>query len=154
MLRRRPVSEIRKDAKRLGCKEWETIEGESDGLYKGDDEQNNSDSLGNELVRFWKSEDGRVHYCRSCGRVLIEQDVATEMTLYPVAYMSWKPRKNCYHGVMEIKPLINTQIEINKQWTALALMLRNNAIPKLVYNRNKFPRAGTRMRLPSASPEM
>ena len=70
---------------------------------------------------------------------MIEQDVATEMTLYPVAYMSWKPRKNCYHGVMEIKPLINTQIEINKQWTALAIMLRNNAIPKLVYNRNKFP---------------
>ena len=140
IVRRRPVSEIRKDAKRLGCKEWETIEGESDGLYKGDDEQNNSDSLGNELVRFWKSEDGRVHYCRSCGRVLIEQDVATEMTLYPVAYMSWKPRKNCYHGVMEIKPLINTQIEINKQWTALALMLRNNAMPKLVYNRNKFPK--------------
>lgn len=48
IVRRRPVSEIRKDAKRLGCKEWETIEGESDGLYKGDDEQNNSDSLGNE----------------------------------------------------------------------------------------------------------
>ena len=41
---------------------------------------------------------------------------------------------------MEIKPLINTQIEINKQWTALALMLRNNAMPKLVYNRNKFPK--------------
>lgn len=140
IVRRRPVSEIRKDAKRLGCKEWKTIEGESDGLYKGDDEQNNSDSLGNELVRFWKSEDGRVHYCRSCGRVMIEQDVATEMTLYPVAYLSWKPRKNCYHGVMEIKPLINTQIEINKQWTALALMLRNNAMPKLVYNRNKFPK--------------
>ena len=71
---------------------------------------------------------------------MIEQDVATEMTLYPVAYLSWKPRKNCYHGVMEIKPLINTQIEINKQWTALALMLRNNAMPKLVYNRNKFPK--------------
>ena len=140
IVRRRPVTEIRKDAKRLGCKEWETIEGESDGLYKGDDEQNNSDSLGNELVRFWKSEDGRVHYCRSCGRVMIEQDVATEMSLYPVAYLSWKPRKNCYHGVMEIKPLINTQIEINKQWTALALMLRNNAMPKLIYNRNKFPK--------------
>ncbi len=76
IVRRRPVTEIRKDAKRLGCQEWETIEGESDGLYKGDDEQNNSDSLGNELVRFWKSEDGRVHYCRSCGRVMIEQDVA------------------------------------------------------------------------------
>lgn len=87
IVRRRPVTEIRKDAKRLGCKDWESIEGESDGLYKGDDEQNNSDSLGNELVRFWKSEDGRVHYCRSCGRVMIEQDVATEMTLYPVAYM-------------------------------------------------------------------
>ena len=39
IVRRRPVSEIRKDAKRLGCKEWETIEGESDGLYKGDDER-------------------------------------------------------------------------------------------------------------------
>ena len=39
IVRRRPVSEIRKDAKRLGCKEWETIEGESDGLYKGQSRQ-------------------------------------------------------------------------------------------------------------------
>ena len=84
---------------------------------------------------------------------MIEQDVATEMTLYPVAYMSWKPRKNCYHGVMEIKPLINTQIEINKQWTALALMLRNNAMAQTgVPNPgNKFPKGmGPRTRPVSA----
>lgn len=139
VVRRRPVTEIRRDAKRLGCKDWERIEGDSDGLYKGDDGQSENDTLGTELVRFWKSEDGKVHYCRSCGDVLIEPDVSTGMTLYPVAYMSWKPRKNCYHGVMEIKPLINTQIEINKLWTAIALQLINTAMPKLVYNRSKFP---------------
>lgn len=139
VVRRRPVAEIRRDAKRLGCKDWERIEGDSDGLYKGDDEQSENDTLGTELVRFWKSEDGCVHYCRSCGDVLIEPDVATKMTLYPVAYMSWKPRKNCYHGVMEVKPLINSQIEINKLWTAVALQLINTAMPKLVYNRSKFP---------------
>lgn len=138
IVRRRPVTQIREDAKKRGCAEWESIEGDSDGLYKGDDEQTDSGSLGTELVRFWK-QDEVVHYCRSCGRVMIEPDVATEMTLYPVAYLSWKPKKNCYHGVMEIKPLINTQIEINKQWTALALQLRSNAMPKLVYDRGKFP---------------
>lgn len=61
------------------------------------------------------------------------------MTRYPLAYMSWKPRKNSMHGVREIEPLINTQIAVNKQFTALGTQVLNNAMPKLVYNKRQFP---------------
>ena len=53
--------------------------------------------------------------------------------------MSWSPRKNSYHGVPEVAELINAQISVNKQYTALAYQLNNNAFPKLVYDTSKFP---------------
>lgn len=139
IVRRRPVCEARREAKARGCAEWESIQGESEGIYKGDDEQNDVDSLCTELTRFWRGEDGCVRFCKCIGRVLTQPETATGMTLYPLAYISWKPRQNSYHGVRELDALINTQISVNKQWTALDMQLRSNAMPKLVYDMRKFP---------------
>lgn len=139
VVQRMPVAAIRKMAKTLGCKEWESIQGDTDGNYVGDDETSSTESMGTLLTRFWKGEDGRIQFCKVCGQVLVQQPVQTGMTLYPIAYMSWTPRKNSYHGVLEVSELINAQISINKQYTALAYQLNNNAFPKLVYDRQKFP---------------
>lgn len=138
VVQRLPVGEIRRMAKQAGCAEWEEIQGENEGLYKGDSEQTEGDALGTLLTRFWK-EGGNVHFCKACGRVMVQKPVQTDMTLYPIAYMSWSPRKNSYHGVLENVELINAQISINKQYTALAIQLNNNALPKLVYDKSKFP---------------
>ena len=70
---------------------------------------------------------------------MVQKETQTGMTLYPLAFMSWTPRKNSYHGVLEVSELINAQISINKQYTALAYQLNNNARPKLVYDKRRFP---------------
>lgn len=139
IVRRRPVREARQEAERAGIEDWESIRGESDGLYKGDDEQTGGDDLCTEITRFWKGEDKRVRFCKAIGTVLTQKETTTEMTLYPLAYASWMPRKNSYHGVREMDSLIDTQIAVNKLWTALDIQVRNNALPKLVYNRKQFP---------------
>lgn len=70
---------------------------------------------------------------------MVQKETQTGMTLYPLAFMSWTPRKNSYHGVLEVAELINAQISINKQYTALAYQLSSNARPKLVYDKRRFP---------------
>ena len=136
---RMPVPAIRKLAKAAGCTEWESIQGDTGGTYVGDDETGSTENMGTLLTRFWKGEDGRINFAKVCGQVLVQEPVQTDMTLYPLAYMSWCPRKNSCHGVLEVSELVNAQISINKQYTALAYQLSNNAQPFIVYNRQKFP---------------
>lgn len=138
VVQRLPVPQIRRMAKENGLPEDEII-GDSEGKYKGDDELKDGDTYGTLITRFWKDPDGRVLFCKVCGQAMVQKETQTEMTLYPIAYMSWCPRKNSYHGVIEVAELINAQISVNKQFTALAYQLNSNAFPKLVYDTSKFP---------------
>lgn len=139
IVQRLPVSAIQAIAKEAGCTEFESIQSDTDGNYVGDDETSSTENMGTLLTRFWRNENGNVCFCKVCGTVMVQKARETEMTLYPLAYMSWTPRKNSYHGVLEVSELINAQISVNKQYTALAYQLNNNAQPFLVYNKQKFP---------------
>lgn len=139
IVQRVPVAEEREKAKRLGIEDWESIVADTESEYKGDDELTETDKMCTKLTRFWKDEDGFVCFMQVIGTVVVKPETQTGMTLYPLAYMCWKPRKNSMHGVREIEPLINTQIAVNKQYTALGAQVMNNAMPKLVYDQRKFP---------------
>lgn len=139
IVQRVPVEEEREKAKRLGIEDWESIAADTESEYKGDDELTETDKMCTKLTRFWKDEDGFVCFMQVIGTVVVKPEQQTDMTLYPLAYMCWKPRKNSMHGVREIEPLINTQIAVNKQYTALGAQVMNNAMPKLVYDQRKFP---------------
>lgn len=139
IVQRVPVKEERQKAKRLGVADWDSIVGDNESEYKGDDELIDQDSLCTKLTRFWKDGDGFVHFMQTIGKVVVKEETKTALTRYPLAYMCWKPRKNSMHGVREIEPLVNTQIEINKQFTALGVQVLNNAMPKLVYSTRQLP---------------
>ena len=139
IVQRVPVEEEREKAKKEGVQDWESITGDSASEYKGEDELSETDKVCTKLTRFWKGEDGFVRFMQVIEKVIVKQETVTAVTRYPLAYMSWKPRKNSMHGVREIEPLINTQIAVNKQFTALGTQVLNNAMPKLVYNKRQFP---------------
>jgi hypothetical protein len=48
--------------------------------------------------------------------------------------MNWALRKNCCHGVSEVKGIIPNQIAINKLLAMIILAVMHVSIPKMVYN--------------------
>ncbi len=137
LVRRRPVKLVREEAKNNGVADIELIQGETASEYKGEDDQQDGE-LATELTRFWK-ENGEVWYTRVCGEVVTKKPTGTGMSLYPIAYMSWLPKKNSCHGVRAMEELIPTQIAVNQMWTAINLHVQGLAFPKVIYNMNLFP---------------
>lgn len=143
LVRRRPVQEVRKEAREQGVPDWDLISAESEGSYYLGEDQNDGGQLVTELTRLWKErgEDGRqrVRWARFCGEVQTREPTDTGMSLYPLAYWSWIDRKNCMHGVSPMTENIPTQIAINQLMTYIHVFHRNLAFPKLIYDVAKFP---------------
>ena len=149
--RRRPVNEVRQEAKANGIVNWQEIQSDSCSEYVGEDEQT-SDELVTELTRLWKVESQtqldefsipqtseNIYFMKVCGDVITYPETKTDMTLYPLAWASWIERNNCMHGISPITEMIPTQIAINKQATYIGAYTQNVAMPKLVYNVQRLP---------------
>lgn len=148
--RRRHLSEIRKEAKQNGIKNWHDIK--SCDFDDFGFEDCNDDNLVTELTRMWKVKVNvqkdvfsipytvdKVCFMKVCGNVITFPKTQTGMTLYPVAWASWIERNNCMHGISPISEMIPTQIAINKQATYIGAYTQNIAMPKLVYNAQRLP---------------
>lgn len=141
IVRRRAIGEVKREAKALGV-DPETIKPESESRFVGE-EHAAENSLCTELVRFWreKAADGgeRMHVLRVVGDVVL-QKIENDQALYPIAWFSWEPRKNCCHGISPITEVIPNQIAINQMWTAVNTFVHGLAFPKIIYNSSKFPK--------------
>ena len=147
--RRRPVKEVRQEAKANGIPNWQEIQPDSCSEYVGEDEQT-TDELVTELTRLWKVESQtqqlfnfetveNIYFMKVCGDVITYPETKTNMSLYPLAWASWIERNNCMHGISPITEMIPTQIAINKQATYIGAYTQNVAMPKLVYNIQRLP---------------
>lgn len=137
LVQRLPVEQVRQEAKHNKMEDWDKIEADSASEYKGEDDLPDG-RLATKLTRFWKK-DGKVHFMQVCGKHIVKGDTETEMTLYPVSYMSWISKKNSCHGVRAMEEIVPSQIAVNQMWTAVNLHIQGLAFPKIVYNKQKFP---------------
>lgn len=140
IVRRRAVSDVRREAEKLGV-DPRAIRPESNSEFVNEEHAEDG-SLCTELIRFWR-EDGkngakRMRVLRVCGETVL-QTIENEQSLYPIAWFTWEPRKNCCHGVSPITEAIPSQIAINQMWTAINTFTHRVAFPKIVYNKSKFP---------------
>lgn len=134
---RKPVSQVREEAIALG------IDKEKIDLITSDDEtleQAGYKSTTDEvnpmclvLLKYYK-ENGTIHYTRSVKSVILEEDIDTTLTLYPVAHMVWEDVKGSARGCGAVHYAIPNQIEINKIATRRALAVKISAFAKLVVN--------------------
>ena len=149
--RRRPLNEVKKEAKENNIHNWDEIESDMGSEFVGEDE-NVSSELVTELTRLWKVETNNqkdefsipetsenIYFMKVCGDVITYPQTKTDMTLYPLAWASWIERNNCMHGISPITEMIPTQIAINKQATYIGAYTQNVAMPKLVYNIQRLP---------------
>ena len=134
---RKPVSQVKEEAIALG------IDREKIDLITSDDEtleQAGYKSTTDEvnpmclvLLKYYK-ENGTIHYTRSVKSVILEEDVDTTLTLYPVAHMVWEEVKGSARGCGAVHYAIPNQIEINKIATRRALSVKLTAFGKMVVN--------------------
>ena len=142
IVRRRQAETVRREARERGVADADRItEDGAENKYHGEQEDGESE-LVTEITRFWKqkNEEGRatVRYMTVAGDVVTKGETDTGYTLYPLAYWNWEKRKNSYHGISPITGVINTQISINRIWTAIDAHVHNIAFPKLLYDRTKL----------------
>lgn len=89
------------------------------------------------LFKYYKK-DGKIYYTKSTKSVILEENVLTDMELYPIAHMVWEEVKGSARGNGEVKYNIPNQIEINRIATRRALAVKVSAFNKLIVNIDKI----------------
>lgn len=134
---RKPITQVREEARRRGISEEkiELINSDGETLeqagYKGTTDEVNPMCL--VLLKYYK-QNGKIFYTRAVKAVELESNITTNETLYPVCHMVWEEVKGSARGIGAVRNIIPNQIEINKIATRRALSVKISAFPKLVVN--------------------
>jgi len=140
---RRPVSELRKEAKENGVADDELEAITSDEQTEGqanDAGDNELETTGPDegkalvILKYWRGEDGKIMMRKSVSHCVIMPDKATGLSLYPIAKMSWEEVKNSARGNGIVAAQIPNQVEYNKTLARRAVKVMETAYPKMVYN--------------------
>ena len=113
----------------------------ADEITADNDEYNvvpdeNKDEVSTVLI-FMRKVKGAVHVTVSTKKVILEEEIDTGLTLYPVAFFNWESVKNQCHGVGVVEEVIPNQIIINKLWAMAVLFETNNGFPKIIIDKTK-----------------
>lgn len=85
------------------------------------------------LLKYYKK-NGKIYYTKCTKFVTLEEERATDMTLYPIAHFLWEEKKGSSRGIGEVRRLIPNQIEINKTIMRRIISVQLGAHQKLVVN--------------------
>ena len=69
---------------------------------------------------------------------IVKEEWSLDISLYPLAWMSWESVKNSYHGVSPITGKIENQIFINKIYAMSMEYQKQFAFPKVLYDATKI----------------
>ncbi len=135
---RKPINEIKEEAKTNGVKKDALCEITSDDDEKQGEEGNNH-ALATKLIKLWRDEKTDTIHCTECTeKVVIREPFDTEYKLYPLAWMNWDKVKSSYHGQAILTGLIPNQIQVNRLFAMTIRSVEMNAFPKIVYDPNKI----------------
>ena len=89
------------------------------------------------LIKYWKIH-GRVYFTKVIKNAVIIEPTDTGMGMYPICYMNWETRRNSMHGVGLIEGLVPNQIAINKLAAMAFHFIKQQAFPRIVYDKTKL----------------
>lgn len=83
------------------------------------------------LTEYYKK-NGNVYFKKVCNDVVIVPETNTMLTRYPIAVMTWKPRKKCSYGIGDTEGLIANQKGVNFSLAMMLLSQQQTGWPKLL----------------------
>lgn len=90
------------------------------------------------LTKFWKNEQGIVQVMKSTNKHILMNETSLEISHYPVSWMSWRKKRNSYHGESTITSVRSNQIMINKYFMMINEYVKKLAFPKILYDNTKL----------------
>ena len=135
---RRPVDDVRKDAKAAGVDESLIVADEPQNQINNDsNEVKSEDGKVTSYLYLSRSDNGYVTFARATAAVVYQPEVeVTGMDRYPVAAFVWNRRFNSARGLGEANPLIPNQIAINKLLLRREVNNKQTGYPKPVYHKD------------------
>lgn len=76
---------------------------------------------------------------KSVQSAYIYEEIDTELSYYPFAWLNWEKQKNQYHGRALCTGLLPNQIYINRMFAMIMYNQMMTAFPKAVYNADVLP---------------
>lgn len=140
---RATVASLRREAAEAGCTEDELRRIRPDsaedgaGQYASWELEGEDEAKATYLIKFWR-EEGRVLFEKSTKYCVIRR-ARTDCRLYPVAYFSWIPVKNSFHGASPILAMIPNQQFINRAYAMVMKHMTDTAFSKVIYDKSKIP---------------
>jgi hypothetical protein len=96
------------------------------------------DGLGNITIEDYEEDRQTVMVSKCVKSGYIYQDIDTELTHYPVAWLPWERQESQYHGKPPLAEVMETQIFINIMFAFIMYHLSMTAFPKGVYDADKI----------------
>lgn len=92
------------------------------------------------MTYYFKNRDTKTIWCiEMTEKAIIREAYDTEYTLYPLVWLNWDYRQDCYHGQAMLTGLIANQKVYNQMHAMIALHMSLSTFPKMVYDRTKIP---------------
>ncbi|MDF2800782.1 MAG: hypothetical protein K0S61_685 [Anaerocolumna sp.] len=83
------------------------------------------------ITKYFKK-NGTVWFKKVVGNVMVYPETDTQLRIYPIAIMQWKPRKKSVYGVGDTEGLIPNQKGINFLLAMMLLSAQETAWPKIL----------------------
>ena len=137
----RDLREVRLFAFLNGVQGWDEIQADNQRNYRESDQDvgygRNTVTV---LQKFWRDDDtGTIWFTECTLNQTPREPVDTRQKLYPIAWMNWQKVKESYHGKSLVGGMIPNQIAVNRLWAGALWHLRQQAFPKVFYDKSKLP---------------
>ena len=141
---RASVSSLISEARRFGASEEDilTICSDDEAAYQAGELsryelEGDEEAKATYIIKFWR-ENGKVVFEKSTRSCVIHR-ARTDCRLYPIAYFSWTPTKNAFHGTSPVSSLIANQKFINRAYAMAMKHMTDTAFSKVIYDKSKIP---------------
>ncbi len=142
---RRPLGEIKDEAKGNGVKNLDDIKPDTAGEGVTNREFSDDEQCTELLYLYKDKESGTIHGIKSVKDVIIKPDWDLGIKLYPVTWLNWDYVQNSYHGQALITGLIPNQIFINKLFAMSMISMMTTAFPKIVFDKTRVAKWDNRV---------